>query len=240
VTTPEDSLAAANERFGKHPGYRALHAKGTLFQGTFTPTPAAARLSRAAHLQDGPVPLTARVSNGSGDPDDPDYTPDVRGLAIKLDLPNGSRTDIVAQTAPRFPVADPAGFNELLLASEPGPAMAWRFPLILARNPRAARDLPLNLAALRPPVSYATRRYYAIHAYKWIDAEGRVSYVRYTLVPEAGEANLTPFEARRRGRDYLREEMLERVARAPVRFRLELQIGDPDDDVDEPRSVLAS
>src|SRR6188472_1855282 len=46
VTTPEDALQAANERDGVHPGYRALHAKGTLFKGTFTPTPAAARLSR--------------------------------------------------------------------------------------------------------------------------------------------------------------------------------------------------
>ena len=237
VTTPEDALQAANERDGVHPGYRALHAKGTLFKGTFAPTPAAARLSRAAHLRDGPVPLTARVSNGSGDPGEPDYAPDVRGLAVKLYLPNGSRTDIVAQSAPRFPVPDPAGFVELLRATTPGPAIAWRFPLFLARNPRAARDLPSNLATLRPPVSYATLRYYAIHAFKWVDAEGVASYVRYTLVPEAGEARLTPFEARKRGRDYLRDEMLERVAREPVRFRLELQVGDPHDDVDDPRSV---
>ena len=237
MTTPEDALQAANERFGVHPGYRALHAKGTLFKGTFAPTPAAARLSRAAHLQDGPVPLTARVSNGSGDPDEPDYAPDVRGLAVKIYVPDGSRTDIVAQSAPRFPVPDPTGFVELLRAAKPGPAMAWKLPLFLARNPRAARDLPQNFAALRPPVSYATCRYFAIHAYRWVDAKGGATYVRYTLVPEAGEARLTPFEARRRGRDYLRDEMLERVGREPVRFRLELQVGDPHDDVDDPRSV---
>jgi catalase len=237
VTTPEDAVHAANERFGVHPGYRALHAKGTLFKGTFTPTPAAARLSRAAHLQDGPVPLTARVSNGSGDPDEPDYAPDVRGLAIKIYLPDGSRTDIVAQSAPRFPVPDPAGFVDLLRAAKPGPAMAWKLPVFLARNPRAARDLPLNLVALRPPVSYATCRYYAIHAFKWVDVAGGATYVRYTLVPEAGEAHLTPLQARKRGRDYLRDEMLERVTHEPVRFRLELQVGDPNDDVDDPRSV---
>jgi catalase len=34
--------------------------------------------------------------------------------------------------------------------------------------------------------------------------------------------------------------MLERLARAPARFRLELQIGDPHDDVDDPRSVWPS
>lgn len=30
-----------------------------------------------------------------------------------------------------------------------------------------------------------------------------MTYVRYTLVPEAGEARLTPFQARKRGRDKL-------------------------------------
>jgi catalase len=237
VTTPQESVDAAHARFGAHPGYRALHAKGTLFKGTFTATPEAARLSRAKHLQGDPVPVTARVSNGSGDPEEPDYVPDVRGLAVKLYLPDGSKTDIVAQTAPRFPVADPAGFNALLRASKPGPAMAWKLPLFLARNPRAARILPKNLGALRPPASYATRRYYPIHAFKWIDADGGERYVRYTLIPEAGEANISPKEARQRGRDYLRDEILERVARSPVRFRLEVQIADPHDDVDDPRSV---
>jgi catalase len=237
VTTPQDAIDAAHERFGAHPGYRALHAKGTLFKGTFTATPEAATFSRAAHLQGDPIPLTARVSNGSGDPDEPDWAPDVRGLAVKLYLPDGARTDIVAQTAPRFPVPDPAGFNELLRAGNPGPAMAWKFPWFLARNPRAALDLPRSIAALRPPVSYATRRYYAIHAFKWIDGDGGERYVRYTLIPEAGEASLSPWEARRRGRDYLRDEILERVARGPARFRLELQIAADGDEVDDPRSV---
>jgi catalase len=237
VTTPQQAMDAIHERFGAHAGYRALHAKGTLFTGTFTATPEAAALSRAEHLQGDQVPLTARVSNGSGDPDEPDFSPDVRGLAVKLYLPGGSRTDIVAQTLPRFPVPEPAGFNEFLRASKPGPAMAWKFPRFLARNPRAALNLPRTAAALRPPVSYATRRYYAIHAFKWVDRDGGERYVRYTLVPEAGEASLAPWQARRRGRDYLREEMLERVARGPARFRLELQIAAEGDDVNDPRSV---
>ena len=66
---PTDAVDAANELFGKHPGYRALHAKGTLLKGTFTATPDAARLTRAVHMQGEPVPVTARVSNGAGDPE---------------------------------------------------------------------------------------------------------------------------------------------------------------------------
>ena len=115
--------------------------------------------------------------------------------------------------------------------------MAWKLPLFLANNPSALLGLPKNLAALKPPESYATRRYYAIHAYKWLDADGGERYVRSTLVPEAGEASLSPREARRRGRDYLQQDIVARLTRAPVRFGLEVQIADAGDDVDDPRSV---
>jgi catalase len=234
TVTPEDSTAAANEVFGRHPGFRALHAKGTLLKGTFTATPQAAALTRAGHMQGEQVPATIRVSNGGGDPHVPDYRPDVRGLAVKLDLPGGSRTDIVAQSAPRFPVHTPEEFLEMLRAQRPGPAMAWKLPLFLARHPDVIPRLPPNLPALRPPASYATCTYYAIHAFKFIDARGGPRYVRYTLLPDAGDVRIGPREAKRRGRDYLQEEIRKRVSEGPVSFTLELQVASQGDDVDDP------
>lgn len=231
---PADATEAANTAFGRHAGFRALHAKGTLLNGTFTATPEAATLTRAAHMQGDPVAATIRVSNGSGNPRLPDYAPDVRGLAVKLYLPGGERTDIVAQTAPRFPVKTPEGFLELLVAGKPSLAATWRLPLFLAHHPEAIPRLPANLAALRPPVSYATCRYYAIHAYRFIDRDGAQRYVRYTWVPEAGDKRLSPLAARRRGRDYLQQEIRERVARGPIRFSLQLQVAEPGDDPDDP------
>jgi catalase len=141
-------------------------------------------------MQGEAVPVTARVSNGGGDPDVPDYVPDVRGLAVKLYLPDGARTDIVAQTSSRFPFATPDAFVEFLRAQRRTPAMAVKLPLALIRNPRAARALPATAQSLRPPVSYATRRYYAIHAFRFVDANGGSRYVRYSFVPEAGEVML--------------------------------------------------
>jgi catalase len=236
TATPQDSTAAANEVFGRHPGHRALHAKGTLLKGAFAASPEAAALTRAAHMQGEPVPATIRVSNGGGDPDVPDFKPDVRGLAIKLYLPDGSRTDIVAQSAPRFPVHTPEEFLELLRAQRPGPAMAWKLPLFLARHPDVVPRLPPNLPSLRPPVSYATCKYYAIHAYKFIDAQGGSRYVRHTLLPDAGDVRIGPREAKRRGRDYLQEEIRARVGNGPVRFTLELQIAAAGDNVEDPAS----
>jgi catalase len=232
-----DAVDAANGLFGRHPGYRALHAKGTLLKGTFTATPDAARLTRAGHLQGEPVPAIVRVSNGGGDPDVADYKPDVRGLAVKLYLPDGARTDIVAQTVPRFPVSTPEAFVEFMRAQRPGPAMAWRVPAFFARHPKALTVLPGSVKALRPLESYATATYYALHAYRFIDADGGARYVRYTIVPEAGEKRISTSEAKRRGPDYLQQDIRERVARSPVRFRLELQVAGPDDPTDDPSAA---
>ena len=139
--------------FGRHPGRRALHAKGILCKATFTATPEAGKLTRAAHMQGDSIPATVRLSNGGGNPNVPDYKPDVRGLAVKLYLPDGSRTDIVAQSVPRFPVRTPEAFVEPMLAQRPEPAIAWRMPLFLARHPATLLTLPPGLPALRPIVS---------------------------------------------------------------------------------------
>lgn len=236
AVTPQEATEAANDAYGRHPGYRALHAKGTLLRGSFAATPEAASLTRAAHFQGDPVTATVRFSNGSGNPRSPDYAPDVRGLAVKLYLPDGSRTDIVAQTSPRFPVRTPEAFLELVRATSPSLSSAWRMPLFLMSHPEAIPCLPANLSALAPPASYATARYYAIHAYRFLDSQGGSRYVRYTLHPEAGRAKLGPRQARLAGRDYLMNEIHARIEREPVRFTLELQIAAPQDDVDDPRS----
>ncbi len=230
-------IEAANAVFGRHPGYRALHAKGTLLNGTFTATTEAAGLTRAVHMQGEPIPVTARVSNGGGDPDVPDYKPDVRGLAVKLYLPDESRTDIVAQTVPRFPVPTPEAFVELLHAQVPGPSMAWRMPAFFAKHPGSLATLPGAIKAVRPLESYAAARYYALHAYRFLDAAGGSRYVRYTLVPEAGDRRIGPRDAKQRGRDYLQDDIRARVGRGPIRFTLELTLAEPGDPVDDPSAA---
>jgi catalase len=236
VISPERAVDAINARFGSH-GARALHAKGTLCRGRFTATPAAARLTRAGHMQGEPVDVTVRFSNGSGDPHDPDYGPEVRGMATKFYLPDGDRTDISAQTVPRFPVRTPDAFVNLIRASAPGLARLWRLPLFLATHPEALPALRANAPALAPPASYASCRYYAIHAFRWVDAGGGARYVRYSWLPEATEPSLSGEEARRRGADYLQDEIRERLAAGAVRFTLQLQVAADADKVDDPTAV---
>jgi catalase len=180
------------------------------------------------------VPATIRISNGSGDPGAADSVPEVRGLAVKLELPDGSQTDIVAQSLPWFAFDQPRGFIDFVLAQRRVPSMAWRFPAYLIRNPRMINALRVNLPALKVPESYATLRYYGIHAFRFVAADGSSRYVRYEWVPEAGDRRLGARAAKSRGRDFLQHEIRERLAKGPARFTLQLQIAAPDDPVDDP------
>ena len=235
MVTPQEMIDRLGKHFGVHPGTRSLHARGVVCAGRFLPAPEAAILTRAEHMQ-GEVPVLARISNGSGDPGAPDRAPDVRGLAVSFELSDGTRTDILAQTAPRFPVRSPDAFIDLVEATERGLGMAWKLPLFLARNPRALPALRANAASLRPPASYADPTYYAIHAYRWLDAEGAGHWVRYVWKPCAEVGAARGAEDRRED-DYLTRDLDGRLAGGQVSFDLELQIAGPDDDPHDPTSV---
>jgi catalase len=237
---PEQVADALGDVFGRHPGHRVVHAKGVLCAGTFTATPAAGRLTRAPHMQGDPLDVTVRFSNASGDPNAPDGIPDGRGMATKIYLPDGSRTDIVAVTASRFFARTPEQFLEFNRALASGPGGRPRpkpLPMLwyLARHPKAA-SVVADLRKLEPIPSYARRRYNALHAFRWLDADGGARYVRYSWIPEEGEATISVAEAKKRSHDFLREDVEERMnAGRPIRFALELQIATDGDPTDDPR-----
>jgi catalase len=238
VALPDQAVEAVGDIFGRHAGRRAVHAKGTLCAGTFTATPEAARLTRAPHMQGDPIEVTVRFSNASGDPDEHDGIPDGRGMATKLYLPDGSRTDMLAVTASRFFARTPEEFVEFNRAisrsgggrPRPNPLkMLW----YLARHPKAAPAVAALREAKSIP-SYARRRYNSLHAFRWVDSSGTARPVRFSWLPEEGEATISLEEAKSRPPDYLQRDLEERLTgAAPIRFTLELQLaadGDPLDD----------
>lgn len=228
--TPEEAVDRINGRFGRHAGRRALHAKGAFLTGTFVATAAASARCRAAHLQGDEIAVRARLSNGGGDPTVPDHEPDVRGLAVKFDLPGGGATDISSQSVPRFALPSVEKFLDLVEAG----ASPLRTLGFAARNPGFARSLPTNAPALRPPPSFANVHFYAIHAFRWIAADGAGSWVRYEWEPKAGSERLGIREARSRGRDYLFDELAARLRTQPLRWTLSVQIAAPADDPHDP------
>jgi catalase len=177
-------------------------------------------------MQGSPSRATVRFSNGGGDPGIPDYAREGRGMAVKLYVPDGTKTDIVGLTLPCFFVRTPVDFIAFTTARKDPERL---MPEFLGAHPEA---LPAIQAALGadPPESYATCAYNSIHAYRWVDPDGGSRWVRYRFEPEAGERTLSGDEARAGGRDYLREEIL---ARDETAFRLLVTVageGDPADD----------
>jgi catalase len=237
MTTAEEGLAAITRRFGVHAGHRALHAKGVICASSFTATPAAPALTRAGHMTGETIPVITRLSNGSGDPTDPDWSADVRGLATAFHLPDGTRTDILAQTLPHYAFPDERGFLDTLAISKPSPSALLKFPAFAVRYPRAVAELPKVNRILNQRASFAARRYYPFHSYRWVAADGSERYVRYTWLPTVDEPDIPKSEAKRRGPDYLFDDLSERLGREPVRMELEVQIAGAADDVDNPSAV---
>ena len=234
--SPEQAINRIRAGFGEHAGYRTLHAKGAFYDATFVATPEAATRCRALHLQGAEVPALVRLSNGGGNPRRGDGVQDVRGLAVSFKLPDGTATDLLGQTAPRFPVKTPESFVQLVEATND----PRKLPVFLARHRGAILPLAENLRAksVISPHSYAEVAYYPIHAYKWITADGSESWVRYTFRPLATPADRLP--QRFAGRDRLREEIAARLAGAPVHFAMSVQVAGPKDHPHDPTSVWKS
>ncbi|TWB21403.1 catalase [Nitrospirillum amazonense] len=225
---PRATLEALDQAFGGHqPGARAVHAKGLVVEGTFTPSSAAAGISRAPHFLAASTPVAVRFSNFAGTPTqaDGDAMASPRGMALKFHLADGTDTDIVAHSVNGFPVATAADFLAMVQA-----AAAHDLPAFLATHPaaRAFEALPKPI-----PASYATLGYFAVNAFRFTNAQGQAILGRYRLVPEAGQAVLAPDEAARRPADYLAAEMARRLAQGPARFRLLLQVAEAGDVVDD-------
>src|SRR5262245_56982462 len=110
--TPQNELAekvlAGFERvFGSHPAFRAVHAKGLMCRGAFTPSAESAQLTRAEHIARPSTPVVVRFSDFAGLPTVPDNDPAAaspRGMAVRFYLAEHVHTDIVAHSYNGFPV----------------------------------------------------------------------------------------------------------------------------------------
>jgi catalase len=232
----EQLVDAIADIYGAQQRNRAVHAKGTLLSGSFTPAPEAGDLSAAPYLRGGPWRVTARFSNGGGVADAADTDPDGRGAALKIYLEDGATTDLVGLSLPCFFSRTPEDFLEFTRARKPDPDTGRpnmeRVGAFLGEHPEAGPAIQAALSA-GVPVSYARQSYNSIHSYRYGDGDGG-RFGRWRLVPEAGEATVDQAELADLPASFLQEEILERAARGEARFRLIVRLANPGDDVDDP------
>lgn len=237
--SPTQLVDALNGVFGQHPGFRAVHAKGVVLEGQFVPAPTAAPLSKAEHLQKATTPVTVRFSNFAGVPDIPDNheLASPHGLAVKFNLPNGAHTDIVAHSFNGFPAASAGEFRQLLIAlgaSGPDAPKPTALDTYLGSHPAAKSFLTTPKPA---PVSYGTLPYFGVDTFKFVNAQGDATYVRYQFIPLAGDQRLPDALAASAKPDYLIDEIGQRTKQGPVKFTLVAQIAGKDDNVDDPSTA---
>jgi catalase len=225
-------LTALNGVHGEHPGFRAAHARGICAEGTFLASPRARELTIAAHMQGQEVSTTVRFSNGSGAPTRPDYASDGRGMAVKFHLPDGTVADMVGLTLGQFFVRTPEDFLEFLAATTPDPDSRQpdlaRIDTFLQAHPetRAAVEAEFSQPY---PASYVTTAFNGIHAFKVTNVAGESRFIRYRWEPEAGVQTINRDEARTRGREYLQEDLRNRLLQGEAAFWLDFILAEPGD-----------
>jgi catalase len=238
-----DLVAAVHKaEGGVFPGFRGAHAFGRIYAGTFTATPAAKMLSRAAHFQGTPVQVTARLSGASGDPKQ--KPTNIVAMATKFYLPDGTFTDLIAITLPAFFARTPEEFLEFTEAKTKANALDPKtgkpdlsgLKAFAVAHPNAAKVLQL-LNSQPGLVSFAQVSYRPLHTFYFVNEAGVGRWARYHWEPEAGVAG-QPVEALEKlPHDYLYEEFEGRLHAGPVAFRLELQLAQDGDPVDDPSTM---
>lgn len=235
LTLSNNLIAKFDEIFGMHPGFRPAHAKGVMLTGIFTPGLDASALTCAPHIVRESTPVTVRFSNSTGLPMIPDNDPnaDPRGMAIRFNLAEHVHTDIVSHSTDGFPTRTGDEFLEFLkAAASSGPDVPSPKPIeaFLGSHPAALKFVQTPKPA---PASFATESYFGVTAMEFITKDGARAFGRYRIVPDAGVEHLDEAVVKAKGENYLFDEILERVARGPVGFKILVQVAEPGDVTDD-------
>src|SRR5262249_1245298 len=203
------------------------------------------------HFNGKPVDASVRFSNGLGGLEQHDGWSDVRGMATRFHLPDGTAHDLIGTTLGEFfvrNVDDFFEFAEVAKLAPYGKRSPWQkiWDLLQlkvpARDPYPKETQNVDAGALRyatrhrfaqlgalevgrigAPVSYARASYHAVHTFIVAAPDGVRRPVRFSWQPVAGVRNTNPAAVPQA--KYLHAELEERLRRWPARFMLMMTIG---------------
>ena len=227
IALSENLIKQFDELFGLHPGFRPAHAKGILLSGTFTPAPDAATLTSAPHVASPSTPVSVRFSNSTGIPLLPDNDPNAnpRGMAIRFHLGEHAHTDIISHSTDGFPTRTGDEFLEFLRALASGQVETF-----LASHPAALKFVQTPKPS---PSSFAREAYFGVTAMRFTNGEGKTSYGRYRISPEAGVEHLSDESVKTKDANFLFDEISQRLGPGPVSFDIHVQVAGEGDVVDD-------
>lgn len=225
--SPSEAVDVIEQVAGTHKGYRRAHAKGIGFDATFTPNHNAEPFTQASFLQGAPKNVIVRFSHSSPSPDTFEQLIPIKGMAVQFSLPDSKPISLVMANAPVFPTKTPEAFMRLVQVFAGNQQSLKEKLATLSKDPEF-KTLPALLKQLKTPASFATTRFWAMHAYVLDTASGERQAVRFSFEPVSKEGRL-PFTTKD-----MELELLERMVDAPVCFRLMMTLAAPDDPINDP------
>jgi catalase len=177
---------------------RVVHARGTGAYGVFQPSADISDLTKAVVFKPGTsTPVFVRFSTVMGYRGSPEQARDPRGFAIKFYTQQGN-WDMVGINWPIFFIRDAIKFPDFVHANKPSavtgvqdPNLAFDF---FAHTPEATHMLTRLYTDEGMPDSYRHMDGFAVHAFKFVSANGDVHYVKFHWKSEQGIHGLRPQE----------------------------------------------
>lgn len=214
---------------GVFPGFRRNHAKGVCVTGYFESNGQGQTISRALVFATGRMPVVGRFAFAGGQPDAADAPQTVRSLAILFQLPDGEEWRTAMINIPVFPVNTAPAFHDFMVASSPDPATGKQnpaaMPAFLAQHPETAAALKV-LGSHPFSSGFADSPYYALNAFRFINANGESVPVRWLVLPDQ---SVEPDKSGAAGKNYMFDALIAQVHAKPLRWRLILTVGQPGD-----------
>jgi catalase len=219
---------------GIHSGFRRNHAKGVDVRGFFDSNGQGVRLSKAVVFQSGRVPLIGRFSLGSGDPHATDALSTVRGFGLQFSLSDGEQWRMAMINLPVFPFKDAQAFYDNLVASEPDPNTHQPDPAkgaaFFASHPDFARAIGI-IKSHAPTSGFDNSTFHSLNAFRFTNAEGVTTFVRWELVPaQPVDAASAPDASQ--DKNFLFDALIASIQQHPLQWHLILTIAQPGDPTD--------
>ncbi|WP_293744170.1 catalase [uncultured Pedobacter sp.] len=174
---------------------RVVHARGSGAHGVFKVYEDRSDLTRAAFLCDpgAETPVFVRFSTVAGSRGSTDVARDVRGFAVKFYTQEGN-FDLVGNNMPVFFIQDAVKFPDLVHAVKPEPdnempqaASAhdtfWDF---ISFMPESAHMIMWVMSDRALPRSYRMMEGFGVHTFRFVNAAGVSSFVKFHWKPLLG------------------------------------------------------
>jgi len=180
---------------------RVVHARGAGAFGEFVADKDFSDVTMADFLSQAgkKTPLFVRFSTVTHQQGSPETYRDPRGFAVKFYTQQGNY-DLVGNNLPVFFIRDAIKFPDMVHAFKPNPVVnnasdPNRVFDFFSNLPESTHMLTWLFSDYGIPANYRQMEGNGVHAYKWVNDKGEVTYVKYKWVPQQTVKNLTQAEA---------------------------------------------